>query len=279
LIVSFCPLSYASEYDTVNEKAYELSEVDTPPKVIKASPPGWPKGLKIYEGYVKVRFVVTKEGQTRDIKIVQSIPNGLYNQVVVEAVQKYRYKPAKKDGNPVGCIVSLPVDFEIEGFVTTVDAYKGIEKGKALINSGEYDKAIETLSEAIKIYDTCSDPNEYIEFGKRNFGKYTKLFEEVNKAIMNDPNRMDAYFFRGVAFQKSDKYIESIADYTKVIELDKVYVESYLNRAVCYNKLKDTVHMCLDLKKACELGVCKGLDLAKKAGRCSDGGDITNYKN
>ncbi len=151
LIVPFYSPVYAFEYDSANEPVYKLDEVDSYPKIKKAAPPRWPKKLRIYEGRVKLRFVLTKGGKFRDIEITQSIPNGVFDQYALEALQKYRIKPAIKDGKTVGCFLNLPIEFELRDTVTTFDAYKDIEKGSLYINKGEYDKAIEAFNEALSI--------------------------------------------------------------------------------------------------------------------------------
>jgi TonB family protein len=285
-----------------------LKDVDTRPSVSKAVRPIYPIDLRgprgLHEGRVVLRLIVTKEGNVRDPKVVESIPSGAFDESALEAVKKYRFKPATKDGDPVDCTVKLPIVFSLHNTDTAYDAYKASNEGLKYIKVGEYDKAVEVFTEAIK-FDKRYGPS-YLGRGiaYMNLGDYKKAVSDFNKAITRtpehalyyklrgqsyselkkykkaikdfslaiekEPDMIEAFFGRGDALRKSGKYNEAIDDYSKVIELDESYVQAYYNRAVSYNKLKDIDNMCLDLKRVCEFGDCKGFDSAKKAGKCGD---------
>ena len=53
------------------------------------------------EGYVIVKFTVTKQGTTKDIKVVQSKPPGVFDRAAVQAAAKFKYKPRVVDGSPI----------------------------------------------------------------------------------------------------------------------------------------------------------------------------------
>ncbi len=52
-------------------------------------------------GWVIVEFEVDTEGATRNIQIVESHPPGEFDSAMIEAVAKWRYKPAMRDGKAV----------------------------------------------------------------------------------------------------------------------------------------------------------------------------------
>ncbi len=54
-----------------------------------------------FEGVIYVRFVVTETGEVDDIEIVGGFPPGAFNEVVVDALEGWRYDPATQDGVPV----------------------------------------------------------------------------------------------------------------------------------------------------------------------------------
>jgi protein TonB len=98
--------------------AFRLTEVDQPPRVLRPVPPRYPfvaqrKGL---EGRVVIRFVVNAEGDVLEAEVAEVEPPdivGVFEGAALDAVVRYRFKPAIKDGEPVDCIVKLPIVFEL----------------------------------------------------------------------------------------------------------------------------------------------------------------------
>jgi periplasmic protein TonB len=62
-------------------------------------------------GSVIVEYVVDKRGHTRDIKVTQSTPPGVFNRAAIDAVGQWRYRPAKFDGRPVEVPVRTLIRF------------------------------------------------------------------------------------------------------------------------------------------------------------------------
>ena len=50
------------------------------------------------EGYVVVEFVVTSNGTTDEIKIVESVPSGVFDEAAIEVAKKFRYQPRHENG-------------------------------------------------------------------------------------------------------------------------------------------------------------------------------------
>ena len=302
-------ISYASDDSDSQDKVFNLEQVDKPPRLVKFVPPIYPSimtidGLIYSEGRVTLRFIVTKDGGARDPEVVSAVPEGIFEESALESVKKYRFTPAYKDGQPVECIVKAPIRFSIPGVESSLDAYEATAKGMKYVKVGEYDNAVKAFTEAINISKKYSPGYagrgivymELKEYEKAigdfdnairrspKIGLYYKLrgeaynalkdykkaVKDFNLAVKKEPEMLEAYFARGDAFRNLDKYSEAIADFTRVIELDQSYLRAYNNRAVVYNKLQDQEKMCLDLNKACELNDCRGLELAKSAGKCSD---------
>ncbi len=298
-------ISYASDDSNSQEKVFRLDEVSTPPRVIIAVPPRYPLEMQIQgvEGRVVLGFIVNKDGGVRDPNVVTAVPEGVFDASALEAAKQYRFKPATKNGEPVDCYVKLPMKFSVAGAKTPYDAYEAAQKGFKFIKVGEYDNAVKAFSEAIKISKKYGPGYSGRGIAYMNLKEYEKAIKDFNEAIKRsgkiallyklrgdaysvlkdykkaikdfdgaikiEPEMPEAYFARGDAFRNLGKYSEAVADYTKVIELDKSFLQAYNNRAVAYNKLKDTENMCLDIKKACDLGDCRGLELAQKAEKCS----------
>ncbi|WP_203292170.1 energy transducer TonB [Maricaulis parjimensis] len=53
------------------------------------------------DGVVYVRFDVTADGRTENVEVIGSFPPGIFDDASVEAVRRWRYQPATRDGEPV----------------------------------------------------------------------------------------------------------------------------------------------------------------------------------
>lgn len=64
-------------------------------------------------GLVTVSFTVDEKGNVQDAAIVKSSHPEL-EEPALKAIRKWRFKPARKDGNPVAMHVAIPIKFQIE---------------------------------------------------------------------------------------------------------------------------------------------------------------------
>jgi TonB family protein len=64
------------------------------------------------EGIVIVSVLVTEEGEPTDIHVEKSLGHGL-DEKAVECVNRYRFKPAMKDGAPVAARVHVEINFKL----------------------------------------------------------------------------------------------------------------------------------------------------------------------
>lgn len=82
----------------------------TPPRVIQQVQPEHPaKGFRI-SGTVEIGLIVSSAGEPKDVRVVRSLEKDI-DQSAVEAVQKWRFDPAKKDGKAVAVKVSVEIRF------------------------------------------------------------------------------------------------------------------------------------------------------------------------
>lgn len=66
------------------------------------------------EGYVIVEFTVTKQGTTKDVRVIES-SSSMFDDAAVKAAQKFKYKPRVVDGEPIEVPgVQNKITFEIE---------------------------------------------------------------------------------------------------------------------------------------------------------------------
>jgi protein TonB len=65
------------------------------------------------EGWVLVSFTVDPAGRTGDIKVVDAQPRRVFDRAAIDAVQRYQFTPAKKDGVAVSSIKQQRIEFKL----------------------------------------------------------------------------------------------------------------------------------------------------------------------
>jgi TonB family protein len=65
-----------------------------------------------YQGIVLVSIIVDTQGMPRNPKVVRALGMGL-DEKAIEAVKKYRFKPAMKDGMPVPVMINVEINFRL----------------------------------------------------------------------------------------------------------------------------------------------------------------------
>ena len=65
-------------------------------------------------GYVKAGFVVDEEGSVSGIEIIESIPEGIFDESVRNALVRARFRPGTIDGEPVATRVVQVIRFDLE---------------------------------------------------------------------------------------------------------------------------------------------------------------------
>jgi len=94
---------------------YDQAQVDQMPIPIFRKKPIYPyraKQLNI-TGKVKVKFLVDENGKVSHIKILKSVPPGIFDKSVLTALPSWRFSPGKIKGKPVPTWVITTIKFEI----------------------------------------------------------------------------------------------------------------------------------------------------------------------
>jgi periplasmic protein TonB len=106
----------ASEKDqpSLPPGVYKVGAGITPPRATYAPNPEYSDKARRAKvnGIVIVSLIVTPEGNTRDVQIVQSLTPDL-DKKAVEAVKKWKFQPATKDGEPVAVRIKVETDFRL----------------------------------------------------------------------------------------------------------------------------------------------------------------------
>lgn len=102
---------YAEEF----WKDPEPGQKVTPIKLLKAVPPKYPLLYRIVatEGEIWVAFVVDAKGKVTDVKPLTEFESK-FVQAAIDAVKKWKFEPATRDGKPVATLVTVPLQFRLE---------------------------------------------------------------------------------------------------------------------------------------------------------------------
>jgi TonB family protein len=65
-----------------------------------------------YQGICMISVIVDAHGYPRNPRVIRSLGMGL-DEKALDAIQKYRFKPAMKDGKPVAALISVEVNFRL----------------------------------------------------------------------------------------------------------------------------------------------------------------------
>jgi tetratricopeptide (TPR) repeat protein len=130
----------------------------------------------------------------------------------------------------------------IKDLKRAADSY--IKSGKVNFDNGNFDKAIEDYSEAIRL-DTknakayTSRGNAYLLKGTGNPDFYNKAFDDYSKAIDLDPLDAWAYYGRGRAYCGKKDFDRALDDYSRAIKLDPNEANFYLFRGMAHSNKAD----------------------------------------
>ncbi len=106
-------LGKAGALDEKMESAFSLSEIDQKPRAVyQASPlyPGEMRGKKV-EGCVTLLFVVDASGKVSNPRVEKST-HPAFEKPALDAVKQWKFEPAVKGGQRVGCKMRLPMRFQ-----------------------------------------------------------------------------------------------------------------------------------------------------------------------
>ena len=86
-----------------------------PPVPVRTVAPDYPVQLKRdgVTGVVMVKCTIDEKGNVTETTVEKS-SNDAFDEPAVAALKKWKFKPAKQDGNPVAIKVSIPIKFVYE---------------------------------------------------------------------------------------------------------------------------------------------------------------------
>jgi protein TonB len=83
--------------------------------LVKAVDPSYPSSaLRSHQsGWVQVAFSIEPDGQTSNVHVVDSQPRHVFDRAAMDAVHRYRFKPAMKDGVAVSTTREQKIEFNL----------------------------------------------------------------------------------------------------------------------------------------------------------------------
>lgn len=95
---------------------FAVSDLDQAPQPLSRLEPFYPSSarLKKIEGEVILEFVVQANGRVRDIQVILSRPEGVFENSAVRAIERWRFVPGTKEGRAVDTRVRQQVTFALE---------------------------------------------------------------------------------------------------------------------------------------------------------------------
>ena len=83
--------------------------------LLKSAPARYPTAAMRtrQEGWVVISFSVDVEGKTQDVKVVDSQPRHVFDRAAADAVERYRFTPAMKNGEAVSSVKQQRIEFKL----------------------------------------------------------------------------------------------------------------------------------------------------------------------
>jgi TonB family protein len=158
---------------------------EVPAKTISRVQPVYPLALRRSgnTGEVLVGFVVDEKGQVRDAAVKRS-NHPAFEEPALEAVRKWKFKPATKDGKPVQSKVMVPIVFNLDGGPAREGAMevRGAGKQTGLPEQYRYDVPPKPKGVLYPVY-----PYELLEArtsGKAKVGLYVDERGRVSNVVV-----------------------------------------------------------------------------------------------
>jgi TonB family protein len=97
-----------------DERVYRVGPGISPPSVLHKVNPDYTRQARAAKisGVVLLSVVVDSDGTARNLRVVRGVDSGL-DQNAVAAVKKWKFRPARKDGQPVSVNATIEVHFRL----------------------------------------------------------------------------------------------------------------------------------------------------------------------
>ena len=103
--------------DAPRSPTAEIRELDQPPKTVFAPRPRYPLAAlrRGVQGFVRIRLHIDAAGRVVEAKVVECEGHSSFARAAREAVQRWRFQPTLRDGQPVPVLCEQKISFRLEG--------------------------------------------------------------------------------------------------------------------------------------------------------------------
>ncbi len=90
-----------------------VDQVRSGPRPVINPPPEYPEALRgdNIKGSVELQYTVMADGSVSDVKVVESKPQGVFDDIAVKAVQGWSFKPRTVNSIPINSLVRQIIEF------------------------------------------------------------------------------------------------------------------------------------------------------------------------
>lgn len=85
------------------------------PVPVRTVAPEYPQNLKAQNvsGLVMIKCTIDEQGNVGETSVVKS-SNEQFDRFATDAIKKWKFKPARQDGNPISVQVTIPIKFVVD---------------------------------------------------------------------------------------------------------------------------------------------------------------------
>jgi tetratricopeptide (TPR) repeat protein len=128
--------------------------------------------------------------------------------------------------------------------------------------------SVDLWNHALKVTKNNVTANCRLADAYADIGQYERSIETFKIVIQLIPDYIIGYNRLGIAYSNVRQYKLAIENFNEAIRMKPDYVDAYANRSIVYFTQGNIDSGCNDARKACALGECKLLELAKGQGYC-----------
>jgi TonB family protein len=190
-----------TDQGNANPAPVKVGDGVSPPRPIHTSDPQYSEEARHahFQGTCVLWLVVDSEGHPRDIKVARTLGKGL-DEKAIEAVRKWKFEPARKDGKPVAVQINVEVTFRLDGSPQNAIDIQNL-RDKA--NKGDPTAEFELAKRYLVGQDVPKDPQYGTELllkaAKHGYPEAQFLMGELYVLGNAAGDPVEAYMWYGVA--------------------------------------------------------------------------------